>query len=149
MAHFAQLDSNNIVTRVIVIDNSDIIDSETGKENEQLGINLCRKLLGDDTNWKQTSYNRNFRKNYAGEGYIWDEGRQAFYTPQPYPSWVLNETTCEWEPPVRPISGARLADGTEDENKQARQRWSEVEYQNTGNGWILLDDPSSVAIPED
>lgn len=149
MAHFAQLDSDNIVTRVIAINNGDIINPETGKEDEQLGINLCRKLLGDDTNWKQTSYNRNFRKNYAGEGCIWDEGRQAFYAPQPYPSWVLNETTCVWEPPVRPVSGARLADGTEDGNMMARQRWSEVEYQNTGNGWILLDDPSSMPIPND
>lgn len=148
MAHFAQLDSNNKVTRVIVIDNADIINPETGKEEEQRGINLCRKLLGDDTNWKQTSYNRKFRKNYAGEGYTWDEGRQAFIAEKPYDSWILNEQTCIWEAPVRPISGARLSDGTEEDNKTARQRWSEIEYQNTGNGWILLDDPTSVEIPD-
>jgi len=140
MAHFAQLDSNNKVTRVIVIDNSDIINPETGKEEEQRGINLCRRLLGDDTNWKQTSYNGTFRKNYAGEGYTWDEGRQAFIAEKPYDSWVLNEQTCIWEPPVRPVQAARLDDGTEEGNVSARQRWSEAEYQSTGNGWIVLDD---------
>jgi hypothetical protein len=148
MAHFAQLDTNNIVTKVIVIDNKDIIDPETGKENEQLGINLCRKLLGDDTNWKQTSYNGSFRKNYAGEGYVWDEGRKAFISQQPYPSWVLDETTCLWQPPVAPIQSARLSDGTEENNSSARRRWSEVEYQNTGDGWIMLDDPSSIPISD-
>ena len=149
MAHFAQLDSDNTVIYVMAIDNGDIINPETGKEDEQLGINLCRKLLGDDTNWKQTSYNGNFRKNYAGVGYSWDEGRQAFYEPKPYDSWILNETTCKWEPPVRPVSGARLSDGSEEGNITARQRWSEVEYQNTGNGWIVLDDPSSMPITND
>lgn len=144
MAHFAQLDTNNIVTKVIVINNKDIIDPQTGKENEQLGINLCRKLLGDDTNWKQTSYNGSFRKNYAGEGFVWDEGRKAFIPQQPYPSWVLNESTCIWEAPLAPIQGARMSDGTEENNSTSRQRWSEVEYQNTGNGWIMLDDSSSM-----
>ncbi len=100
MAHFAQLDSNNIVTRVMVINNSDIINPETGKEDEQLGINLCRKLLGDDTNWKQTSYNSSFRKNYAGVGYTYDPVRDAFYARQPFESWTLNEDTCLWECPV-------------------------------------------------
>ena len=147
MAHFAKLGINSKVIGVEVVSDDDIKNAD-GVEDESVGIQFLQNIHGWPL-WKQTSYNRKFRKNYAGEGFIWDEGRQAFYTPQPYPSWVLNETTCIWEPPVRPTMGARLADGTEDGDLMARQRWSEVEYQNTGNGWILLDDPSSMPIPND
>ena len=96
MAHFAQLE-NNIVTKVIVVANQDILD-ENNQESEQKGIDFCSNLLGGT--WKQTSYNARIRKNYAGIGYTYDEGRDAFIPPKPFASWVLNETTCQWKAPV-------------------------------------------------
>jgi hypothetical protein len=105
VAHFAELDQNNVVQRVIVVGNNDTKDG-TGVENEITGIAFCKGLLGPDTVWKQTSYNGNIRKNYAGIGFTYDEGRDAFISPQPYPSWTLNETTCRWEAPqARPTDG--------------------------------------------
>jgi len=97
MAHFAELGENNIVLRVIVVGNDDILD-ESGNESEEVGAAFCRRLLGGV--WKQTSYNANFRKNYAGVGFTYDSGRDAFIPPKTYPSWVLNEDKCIWEPPV-------------------------------------------------
>jgi hypothetical protein len=99
MAHFAQLDENNIVTQVIVISDSDT-STYDGVENENIGIAFCKNLLGQETNWKQTSYNRNFRKNYAGIGYKYDEILDAFVPPKPYLSWFLNEDTCQWQAPI-------------------------------------------------
>jgi len=99
MAHFAQLDDNNLVTQVIVVDNSELEDSN-GVEQEAIGITFCTNLFGADTVWKQTSYNGNFRKNYAGIGFTYDATRDAFIPPQTYASWTLNETTCQWEAPV-------------------------------------------------
>ena len=96
MAHFAKLE-NNIVTQVIVVSNQDILD-EQGQESEQKGIDFCSNLLGGT--WKQTSYNGNIRKNYAGIGYTYDEGRDAFISPKPFNSWVLDENTCQWKAPV-------------------------------------------------
>jgi hypothetical protein len=98
MAHFAKLE-NNIVKQVIVVSNKDILD-ENGQESEQKGIDFCKSLFGQDTNWIQTSYNGNFRKNYAGIDYQYDQTRNAFIAPKPYPSWVLNDTTCNWEAPI-------------------------------------------------
>ena len=98
MAHFCQLDENNIVTQVIVVDNKDITDPHTGEEDEILGIAFCKKLLGGK--WVQTSYNGNIRKRYAGIGYIYDRALDAFIAPKPYESWVLNSETAEWEAPV-------------------------------------------------
>ena len=97
MAHFAQLDDNNIVTQVIVVSNNELLD-ENGQESEAKGIAFCQSLFGG--NWKQTSYNGNFRKHYAGIGYIYDSERDAFISPKPFASWILNEDTCYWEPPV-------------------------------------------------
>jgi len=99
MAHFAQLDDNNIVTQVIVVDNADIED-DNGNESEAVGVLFCQSLLGSDTTWKQTSYNGNMRKNYAGIGYTYDSSRDAFIPPQPFNSWVIDETTCLWEAPI-------------------------------------------------
>ena len=84
MSHFAEINSDNIVQRVIVA--------------EQNFINSG--LVGDSFNWVQTSYNGNFRKNYAGSGYTYDKVRDAFIAPQPYPSWTLVEATCQWEAPT-------------------------------------------------
>lgn len=96
MAHFAQLE-NNVVKQVIVVSNQDILD-EQGQESEEKGIAFCSNLLGGT--WKQTSYNAKIRKNYAGIGYTYDEGRDAFIPPKPYNSWLLDEDTCQWKAPV-------------------------------------------------
>jgi hypothetical protein len=96
MAHFAKIE-DNLVTQVIVVDNSDILDGD-GNESEALGVEICQNLLGGT--WVQTSYNGNIRKNYAGIGYTYDSTRDAFIDPSPYASWVLNETTCKYEAPI-------------------------------------------------
>ena len=119
MAHFAEIDDSNRVIRVVVVDDKDTQD-ENGNEVESIGA----KYLSDgfktyDKNgiedydggtWMRTSYNTTggvhlldgtpFRKNYAGIGMTYDEGRDAFIDTQPFPSWTLNEDTCQWEPPV-------------------------------------------------
>jgi hypothetical protein len=97
MAYFAELDDNNVVLRVLAVSNNDCPDP--APDNEQQGINFLASI-GLGSNWKQTSYNANFRKNYAGIGYTYDVARDAFTPPQPFASWVLNETTCQWEAPV-------------------------------------------------
>ena len=101
MAHFAQLDENNVVQQVIVVSNNELLDAN-GVEREELGIAFCQKLFGG--NWKQTSYNSSFRKNYAGIGYTYYPDLDAFISPKPYESWVLNTTSKEWEAPTAPPS---------------------------------------------
>jgi hypothetical protein len=88
MSHFAEIDENNIVIRVLVGDNN--------APNE--GYNWFVENLGG--RWVQTSYNANFRKNFAGIGFTYDSERNAFIAPQPYSSWILNEDTCRWEAPT-------------------------------------------------
>lgn len=97
MAHFAQVDANNFVRRVVVVNNSEMLD-ENGVEQEYLGAAFCTSLLGGT--WIQTSYNGNFRKNFAGAGFWYDPDRDAFIPSKPYASWLLNDATCTWEPPV-------------------------------------------------
>lgn len=104
MAHFAQLDENNKVLRVIVISNDDILD-ENGNESEEKGIELCKFLENDpNSRWVQTSYNARFRRQYAGPGKLYDPERNIFYNPEdliaPFPSWIFNEETFEWEAPI-------------------------------------------------
>jgi len=99
MAYFAKLNSNNIVENVISINNAVITDAN-GVEQEQLGNDFINKLYNTRDVWKQTSYNNNIRKNFAGIGYQYDQQRDAFITPKPYNSWVLNEQTCQWQSPV-------------------------------------------------
>ena len=98
MAHFTILDSDNIVTSIIVVDNSDIQD-ESGNEVEQIGKDYLEKVLGAGK-YVQTSYNGTFRKHYGGQGFTYDESRDAFIPPKSYPSWTLNTTSLMWEPPV-------------------------------------------------
>jgi hypothetical protein len=97
MAHFAEIDENNVVQRVIVVANKDTADAN-GNEVEAIGVAFCQRLLGG--NWLQTSYHGNIRKNYAGIGYTYDADIDAFVPPKPYPSWVLNTETAQWEAPV-------------------------------------------------
>ena len=107
MAYFAKLGTGNIIETVISINNSVITDSN-GIEQEQLGVDFINKLYNTRDVWKQTSYNRTFRKNYAGVGYQYDQQRDAFIAPKPFNSWLLNETTCRWEAPVAmPINDNR------------------------------------------
>ena len=125
MAHFAQLDENNVVTQVIVVSNNELLDA-SGVEREEMGIGFCQRLFGG--NWKQTSYNHNFRKRYAGIGYTYNAQLDAFIPPKPYPSWVLNNEEASWKPPV-----AQPADMGMDEGQkmyvwdEETISWKEVE----------------------
>jgi len=118
MAHFAEIDENNVVTRVIVVANKDTADAN-GNEVESIGVAFCQKLLGG--NWKQTSYHGNIRKNYAGIGYTYQADIDAFVPPQPYPSWVLNPDTAQWEAPVPMPTDGKMYSWDE-----ATQSWVEV-----------------------
>jgi hypothetical protein len=99
MAHYAELNSNNEVINIIYMDN-EIITDENGEENEELGIIHLHEHHGSDRKWVRTSYNRNFRGNYASFGDTYREDIDAFIKPQPYPSWTLNLETAQWEPPI-------------------------------------------------
>ena len=99
MAYFAKLGTGNIVEQVISINNA-VITDVNGIEQEQLGNDFINKLYNTRDVWKQTSYNNNIRKNYAGIGYTYDQQRDAFIAPKPFNSWILNEDTCRWEAPV-------------------------------------------------
>ena len=107
MAHFAQLDDNNVVTQVIVVSNDDTSDSN-GTETESIGVAFCQKLLGADTNWKQTSYNGNMRGNYAGIGYTYMSNvatlgvgsTDIFISQKPYDSWTVGVNTAQWYSPL-------------------------------------------------
>jgi len=115
MAYFAKLNSENIVVQVVSINNQVLLDN--GIELESKGIEFCKSLFGQDTIWKQTSYNsfmgkyyntdrtlgdqsKCFRKNYASKGYTYDEQRDAFIQPKMFDSWILDEDTCFWVPPI-------------------------------------------------
>ena len=97
MAHFAQLDENNVVTQVIVVSNNELLDA-SGVEREEMGIGFCQRLFGG--NWKQTSYNHNFRKRYAGIGYTYNAELDIFVPPKPFPSWTFDNNTKDWIPPI-------------------------------------------------
>ena len=99
MAHFAKLDENNLVIDVVVVNNNDLLDA-SNNESEAIGIDFLTSWSDGYTNWRQTSYNGNFRKNYAGIGYTYDPQRDVFIPPKPFPSWILDETTCLWIPPI-------------------------------------------------
>jgi hypothetical protein len=118
MAHFAELDSNNVVLRVVVIANKDTADAD-GVEKEYIGAAFCESVLGGT--WKKTSYNGNIRKNYAGIGYTYRADIDAFVPPQPYASWVLDEN-AQWQAPIPyPTDGKRY------EWDESTQSWVEVQ----------------------
>jgi len=98
MAHFVELDQNNIVLRVIVVNNSDTMVGR--KESEAKGIAFCQSLFGPDTRWVQTSYTGKTRERYAGVGYSYNQELDAFIPPQPYSSWALDAETCDWVAPI-------------------------------------------------
>jgi len=122
MAHFAKLNENNVVTEVHVVNNIELL-SPDGNESEILGVAFLIRWSGGYSNWKQTSYNGKIRKNYAGVGYKYDPARDAFIPPQPFASWILNESTCLWESPVPcPTDGQRY-------------QWDEA-----SNNWVLVSE---------
>lgn len=128
MAHFAQLDENNVVTQIIVVANEDCQDGE-GNESEAVGVAFCQSLFGADTNWKQTSYNNNFRYRYASIGGSYDETLDVFREPQPFNSWTYNSSTYEWEAPV-PYPDDVVYDDDGIGDKQ--YNWSETDL-----NWVL------------
>ena len=143
MAHFAQLDDNNVVTQVIVVSNDDTSDSN-GVETESIGVAFCQKLLGASTNWKQTSYNSNMRGNYAGIGYVYSTGvatlgvgsTDVFMPAQPYASWRVSTTAAQWEPPSTPGAAPTLTDDEVAANKY--YVWNESNYQaDPATAWVL------------
>jgi len=112
MAHFAKIDQFGYVAQVIVVDNKDTSDAG-GVEKESIGAAFCERLFGGT--WKQTSYNGNKRKNYAGIGYKYHADIDAFAAPQPYPSWTL-DADAKWQPPVAmPTDGTMESPYTWDE----------------------------------
>jgi len=142
MASFAKLDSNNIVTTVESVHNNVLTNPATGQEEEVRGLNFLRTLYNEpEAVWKQTSYNTQgnqhglggtpFRKNHPSEFFTYDESRDAFLYPFPTenPSFVLNETTCVWEPPVAKPDSSLLS-----ENQ--RYIWNEATI-----SWDILDIP--------
>jgi hypothetical protein len=111
MAHFAELDANNVVLRIVVVGNADTSDAN-GVEKEHIGAAFCERLFGGT--WKQTSYNGNMRKNYAGIGFTYNASIDAFVPPKPYPSWVLNNTTANWDAPVAKPNDGKFYSWNED-----------------------------------
>ena len=119
MAHFARINENNTVEEIIVINNDDC-QNLNFPESELIGLEFITSI-GLNGNWKQTSYNANFRKKYAGVGDTYDEIRDAFITPKPFTSWTLNEDTCLWESPIERPTDGNLYRWNEEE-----QSWEEV-----------------------
>jgi hypothetical protein len=125
MAHFAQLDENNVVIQIIVVHNAELLD-ESGQESEAKGIAFCQALFGGT--WVQTSYNGNKRKNYAGVGYTYNADIDAFVPPKPYASWVLNDAT-QWEAPVAMPDDGQMYSWDED-----------------SQSWVAMADSGSLTI---
>lgn len=97
MAHFAELDADNIVVQVIVVNNSELL-GDSGQEQEALGIAFCQSLFGGT--WVQTSYSGSFRVRFAGQGYAYDQNHDAFIAPKPFASWLFSNNILDWVPPV-------------------------------------------------
>lgn len=108
MAHFAELDENNVVKQVIVVHDNELLD-ENGIESEAKGIAFCQSLFGG--NWVQTSYNNTFRFRYAGIGAFYNSELDAFIPLKPFDSWILDTNTYDWVPPIsKPDSGMWIWD---------------------------------------
>jgi hypothetical protein len=99
MAHFAKLDDQEVVVEIIVV-NNETLNNLPFPDSELVGVAFLTEWSGGHTNWKQTSYNASFRKNYTGIGYTYDSVLDAFIPPKLYPSWTLNTETCQWQAPI-------------------------------------------------
>ena len=122
MAHFAELDENNTVLQVIVVNNNELLGAD-GNEYEEKGVQFCETLFGH-ANWKQTSYNHNTRKQFAGTGYTYDADNDVFVAPQPYTSWSLDDN-FDWQPPTPMPEDDNLYNWNEE-----TQNWDLVELNN-------------------
>jgi len=129
MAHFAELDENNVVINVIVVHNNELLN-ENGNESEQKGIDFCFAHYGGT--WVQTSYNGNIRKNYAGIGFTYNPVADVFIAPQPFPSWLL-DLNYDWQAPT-PIP----------DHVAGEFSWSWNEETLTWNAEEINDDPASI-----
>ena len=123
MAHFAKLDDNNNVLEVIVVNNN-VLDSNNEEES---GIAFLTEWSEGYTHWKQTSYNSSFRKNFAAIGGVYDSIRDAFIHPKPYDSWILDDVTCQWKPPIKYPN-----DGNFYWWDETNQSWSLITFQPEG-----------------
>jgi len=131
MAHFAELDENNVVLRVVVIGDADTADVN-GTEKEHIGAAFCERLFGGT--WKQTSYNGNSRARFAGIGMEYDAENDVFINPQPYASWTLDTTDWVWVAPI-----ARPADEDLEADPPVLYQWDEDAYQaDNTTGWTLV-----------
>ena len=113
MAHFAKLDDQGVVVEINVV-NNDTLNNLPFPESEPIGVAFLTNWSGGYTNWKQTSYNANFRKNYAGVGYTYDATLDAFIARKPFPSWLLNTTTCQWNAPTLYPTAGKMYSWDED-----------------------------------
>ena len=143
MAHFAKINDENIVEKVIVINNVDVLNS-SGDEEEGIGVAFCRELYGQEGVWKQTSYNKNMRGNYAGIGMTYMErvetlgvaSTDVFMGTQPYPSWAVGIETAKWYAPTPPGDAPALSDSERDAGKY--YVWNESNYNsNPATAWVL------------
>ena len=144
MAHFAKLDANNVVEQVIVVSNDDIKDN-SGTEVESIGVAFCQKLLGANTNWKQTSYNNNMRGNYAGIGMTYAENvatlgvasTDIFIGVNTHPSWSVGVNTAAWYPPANPGAAPTLTNAQRTAGKY--YVWNETDYNaDPSTAWNLI-----------
>jgi hypothetical protein len=127
MAHFAEIDENNKVLRVVVGCNQEV-NSHGGDQSEEAALDFGNRvpLSKNGVKWVQTSYNRNFRKNYAGVGFTYDSNRDAFIAPKLHNSWVFNESKCIWEAPIAfPTDEKYMPFVNWDESNQ---RWVAYDY---------------------
>jgi hypothetical protein len=132
MAHFAELNDKNIVLRVIVINNNELLVNNV--ENEEKGIAFCKSLFGENTKWVQTSYNNSFRKEFAAPGLSYDSNKDKFIHPQPYPSWSLDNND-DWKAPIpKPETYTLNLKNPDGSNKKDDYYWDE----NILN-WVLID----------
>ena len=128
MAHFAEIDDTGVVVRVVVVSNEELADGRFASgESEQKGIDFLKELIPDSKTWVQTSYNKNFRGVFASVNCIYDEDLDKFKHPQPYPSWIWNNTNNDWEAPVDP------------EKLKAGQVWNEEK-----GDWEIPEKPDEV-----
>lgn len=120
MANFAKLDEHNIVIEVNVVDNN-VVNNLPFPQSEPVGVQFLTEWSGGYTNWKQTSYNASFRKNFAGIGFTYSIDLDAFISPKPFPSWLLDTATCQWQAPVPYPNDGKLYQWDE-----ATRSWVEI-----------------------
>ena len=146
MAHFAELDNNNKVLRVLVFDNADV--EANGGDQSESASSFCETIVpfsATGIKWVQTSYNNNFRKQYAGVGFTYDLSKDIFIAPQPFSSWSL-DSNDDWQ---APITYPSIVDDGEDPNNWTYYiKWNETSYQaDNTKGWEAIKSNDSSENP--